>query len=62
MKNYKAIDHESNGINRRSFIAKTIFAGVGSLALAASQNEASAQTGNQNNPNSAANSLIDEES
>jgi len=45
MKNHKAIDPESNGINRRSFIAKTIFAGAGLAALAASQNEVSAQTG-----------------
>ncbi|HSE18639.1 MAG TPA: hypothetical protein VLB46_16405 [Pyrinomonadaceae bacterium] len=42
MKNKEAIDQESNGVDRRSFIAKTIFAGVGSLALAALQNEASA--------------------
>jgi len=45
MKNHKAIDPESNGINRRSFIAKTIFAGAGLAALAASQNEVGAQTG-----------------
>jgi len=45
MKNHKAIDQESNGINRRSFIAKTIFAGAGLAALTASQNEVSAQTG-----------------
>jgi hypothetical protein len=44
MKNHKAIDQESNGINRRNFIAKTIFAGAGLAALAASQNELSAQT------------------
>ena len=47
MKNHKAIDQESNGVNRRSFIAKTIFAGAGLAALAASQNEVSAQTGGQ---------------
>lgn len=58
MKNKEAIDQESTGVDRRSFIAKTIFAGVGSLALAASQNEASAQTGTRNNTNSAGNSLI----
>jgi hypothetical protein len=29
MKNHKAIDQESNGINRRRFIEKTIFAGAG---------------------------------
>ena len=58
MKDYKAIDQERNGINRRGFIAKTIFAAAGSLALAASQNEASAQTGTRNNTKSAANSAI----
>ena len=42
-------DSESNGINRRSFIAKTIFAGAGIAALAASQNQASAQTGQRKN-------------
>jgi len=57
MKNKEAIDQESNGFDRRSFIARTIFAGVGSLALA-SQNEASAQTGTRNNTKSAANSSI----
>jgi aryl-alcohol dehydrogenase-like predicted oxidoreductase len=58
MKNKEAIDQESNGINRRSFIAKTIFAGAGLAALAASQNKASAQTGTRNNTKSAANSSI----
>jgi len=58
MKNKEATDQESNGVDRRSFIATTIFAGVGSLALAASQNEASAQTGTRNNTTSAANSSI----
>src|SRR4029078_12014065 len=43
---------------RRGFIAKTIFAGVGSLALAASHNEASAQTETRNNTKSAASSSI----
>jgi aryl-alcohol dehydrogenase-like predicted oxidoreductase len=57
MKNKEAIDQESNGFDRRSFIARTIFAGVGSLALA-SQNEASAQTGTRNNTKSSANSSI----
>ena len=37
-------NQENNGTSRRSFIAKTIFAGVGSLALAASQNRVDAQT------------------
>jgi aryl-alcohol dehydrogenase-like predicted oxidoreductase len=58
MKSKEAIDQESIGVDRRSFIEKTIFAGVGSLALAASQNEASAQTGTRNNTKSAANSSI----
>jgi aryl-alcohol dehydrogenase-like predicted oxidoreductase len=55
-KNTEAIDskdQESNDINRRGFIAKTIFAGAslaaGSLALAASQSQASAQTGQRGN-------------
>ena len=50
-KNTEGIDskaQESNHSNRRNFIAKSIFAGAGlaagSLALAASQNQASAQT------------------
>jgi len=47
MKNKQSIDQESNGINRRSFIAKTIFAGAGLAALAASQNDVSAQTGGE---------------
>ena len=46
MKNNQSIDQESNGINRRSFIAQTIFAGAG-LAAVAAQNEVSAQTGGQ---------------
>ena len=64
-KNTEAIDsrdQESNGINRRGFIAKTIFAGASlaasSLTLAASQNQASAQTRQRNNTKSAANSSI----
>ena len=56
MENTEAADRESNGIDRRSFVA-TIFAGVGSLTLAASQNEASVQTGPRNTKN-AANSSI----
>ena len=47
MKNNKAIDHESNGIKRRGFIAKTILAGAGLATLATSQNEVSARTGGQ---------------
>ena len=58
MKNKEATDQEINGVNRRSFIAKTIFAGAGLAALAASQNKASAQTGTRNNTKSAANSSI----
>lgn len=46
-------DPESDDINRRRFIAKTIFAGAGvaagSVALAVSQNHASAQTGQRKN-------------
>jgi hypothetical protein len=37
MKNKEAIDQESNGFNRRNFIAKTIIAGAGLATLAASQ-------------------------
>src|SRR3954464_1387678 len=46
-------DPKSDDINRRNFIAKTIFAGAGlaagSLALAASQNQASAQSAGTGN-------------
>ena len=58
MKNREERDQESNGVNRRSFIAKTIFTGVGSLVLAASQNEARAQTGTRKNTNNTANASI----
>lgn len=58
MKNKEAIDQESNEVNRRSFITKTIFAGAGLAALTASQNKASAQTGTRNNTKSATNSSI----
>jgi hypothetical protein len=44
MKNQEAIDQESNGFNRRNFIAKTIFAGAGLATLAAAQNAMSART------------------
>lgn len=47
MKNRKAIDQESNGVDQRGFIAKTIFAVAGLAVLAASQNEVSAQTAGQ---------------
>lgn len=53
---------KSEGTTRRSFIAKTLFAGAGlaagSLALAATQSQASAQTGKRNNTNGAANSSV----
>jgi aryl-alcohol dehydrogenase-like predicted oxidoreductase len=58
MKNHKANDQESVGIKRRGFIATTIFAGAGLATLAASQHQASAQTGTRNNTKSAANSSI----
>jgi len=58
MKNKEARDQESNGTNRRSFIEKTIFAGAGLAALAASQNQTSAQTGKRNNTKSASNASI----
>jgi len=58
MKNHKAIHQDSNGTNRRSFIEKTIFAGAGLAALAASQNQTSAQTGKLNNTKSASNASI----
>ena len=58
MKNHKAIDQESDGVNRRSFLEKTIFAGAGLAALAASQNQTSAQTGKWNNTKSVSNASI----
>jgi hypothetical protein len=49
----KSKAQENEGTSRRGFIAKTLFAGAGlaasSLALAASQNQASAQTGKRKN-------------
>lgn len=45
--NHKGIDPDGNGINRRSFIAKTAFAGAGLAMLAASQTQMKAQTGGQ---------------
>jgi aryl-alcohol dehydrogenase-like predicted oxidoreductase len=47
MKNNEAIDQDNSGIKRRSFIAKSIFAGAGLAGLAASRNAVSAQTGAQ---------------
>ena len=62
MKEIKEITESENqenvGANRRGFIARTLFAAAGSLALAASQNQASAQTGRRNNTKSAANSSV----
>jgi aryl-alcohol dehydrogenase-like predicted oxidoreductase len=62
MKETKEVDRsegqENVGTGRRGFIAKTLFAAAGSLALAASQNQASAQTGRRNNTRSASNSSI----
>lgn len=54
----KSENQENVGTSRRGFIARTIFAAAGSLALAASQNQASAQTGKRNNTKSAANSSV----
>jgi hypothetical protein len=49
----KSNSQENDGTSRRGFIARTLFAGAGlaagSLALAASQNQASAQTGKRKN-------------
>ena len=49
----KSNAQENGGVSRRNFIAKTIFTGaglaVGSLALARSPNQASAQTGQRKN-------------
>ena len=62
METTKSKAQENEGTSRRGFIARTLFAGAGlaagSLALAASQNPASAQTGKPNNKKSAANSSI----
>jgi len=57
MKNHKAIDQETNGLDRRNFIAKTIFAGAGAAALAASQNEVTAQTGRESTQRTGADPL-----
>lgn len=67
MKTTKSKAQENEGTSRRGFIARMLFAGTGlaagSLALAASQNPASAQTGKRknrprNNAKVAANPLI----
>jgi aryl-alcohol dehydrogenase-like predicted oxidoreductase len=53
METAKSKAEEIEGTSRRGFIARTLFAGAGlaagSLALAASQNQASAQTGKRKN-------------
>ncbi len=51
-------NQKNGGTSRRSFIAKSIFAAASSLALAASQNQTSAQTEKRNNTKSNANSSI----
>jgi aryl-alcohol dehydrogenase-like predicted oxidoreductase len=45
----KSENQENDGTSRRGFIAKTIFAAAGSLAFAASRNQANAQTGKRKN-------------
>jgi aryl-alcohol dehydrogenase-like predicted oxidoreductase len=54
----KSESQENLGTNRRGFIARTLFAAAGSLALAASQNQASAQTGRRNSTKGASNASI----
>jgi aryl-alcohol dehydrogenase-like predicted oxidoreductase len=51
----KSENQENDGTSRRSFIGRTLFAAAGSLALAASQNQTSAQTGKRNNSKNNAN-------
>src|SRR4051812_25454537 len=51
----KSENQENLGTGRRGFIAGTLFAAAGSLALAASRNQASAQTGRRNSTKGAAN-------
>jgi aryl-alcohol dehydrogenase-like predicted oxidoreductase len=62
MKETKEVDRSEGQDNvsagRRGFIARTLFAAAGSLALAASRNQASAQTGRRNNTKSASNASI----
>jgi aryl-alcohol dehydrogenase-like predicted oxidoreductase len=45
----KSENQENDSPSRRGFLAKTIFAAAGSLAFAASQNQANAQTGKRKN-------------
>jgi len=54
----KSENQENEGTSRRGFLAKTLFAAAGSLALAASQSQASAQTGKQNNAKTNANTSL----
>ena len=54
----KSENQENDGTGRRGFITRTLFAAAGSLALAASRNQASAQTGKRNNTKSAANTSV----
>lgn len=55
-------NQENKDISRRNFISKTMLVGAGivagSMSLAASENQAYAQTGKRNNKNSVAKSLI----
>jgi aryl-alcohol dehydrogenase-like predicted oxidoreductase len=54
----KSENQENGGTSRRGFIAKTLFAAAGSIALTASQNQASAQTGKRNNTKRDSNASI----
>jgi len=54
----KSENQENVGTGRRGFIARTLFAAAGSLALAASQNQTSAQTGKPNDTKKAANPSV----
>ena len=58
MKNQKAIHQDSNGTTRRSFIEKTVFAGEGGAALAASQHQVSTQSVKPKNMKSASNASV----
>ena len=62
METNKSEAQENDGTGRRGFIARTLFAGAGlaagSLALAASQNQTSAQTGKRSKTKSASNASI----
>ena len=54
----KSENQENEGVSRRDFIAKTLFAAAGSLAFAGLQNQANAQTAKRNTTKSAANASI----